>query len=251
MNKQIYSNFAQLCVNELNLFQDKFKKDFDIDSYENWFYNQSTALLTFSTGGKELNFKYLEVGTFSTTTQTWKWSWDNEHTLYSVKQGIHSVKEFGEKVNYCKLTNGYFESNEVEAWEFTAITAKLVNGIGVYRTVSDNLLIFMVLLEYIDPLEANNITDRYVQCGEHDYKRRAFVCRHLNTETKVGFEESFETYENMDLQDDDDLQAWCNECEHVRFREGEWNDISMKFAQIKVVCEDCYFEMKELNLGHK
>ena len=109
----------------------------------------------------------------------------------------------------------------------------------------------MVLLEYVDPIEAINIKDRYVQCGEHDYKRRAFICRHLNKKTKVGFEESFETYENMELFDDDDLQAWCSECEQVRQKEGEWNDKSMEFAQIKVVCEDCYFEMKELNLGHK
>ena len=66
MNKQKYSDFARLCVDELNVLQDKYRKDFDIDAYENWFYNQSTALLTFwTTGGKEVNFKYLEVGKLS------------------------------------------------------------------------------------------------------------------------------------------------------------------------------------------
>ena len=109
----------------------------------------------------------------------------------------------------------------------------------------------MVLLEYVDPIEAKSIKDKYIKCDEHDYKRRAFICRHLNKETIVGFEEAFETYENMQLYDDDDLQAWCNECGQVRAKEGEWNDDSMEFAQIKVVCEDCYFEMKELNLGER
>ena len=157
MSKQTYSDFAKSCVDGLQVLQDTFKKNFDLDSYDNWFYNQSTALLTFSTGDREINFKYLAVGTFSKTSKTWKWSWANEHTLNSVKQDIHIVKEFGEERNYIKLTDGYFASDEVEALEFTAITTKLVDGIGVYRPVSDDLLLFMVLLEYVDPIEAINI----------------------------------------------------------------------------------------------
>jgi hypothetical protein len=51
--------------------------------------------------------------------------------------------------------------------------------------------------------------------------------------------------------DDDDFQAWCDECEAVSQNEGGWNDKSMEFTNIKVVCEKCYFEMKELNLGHR
>ena len=55
----------------------------------------------------------------------------------------------------------------------------------------------------------------------------------------------------MDLLDDDDFQALCDACEIARAREGEWNEKSMAVAQIKIVCELCYFEMKELNLGYR
>jgi hypothetical protein len=55
----------------------------------------------------------------------------------------------------------------------------------------------------------------------------------------------------MELPDDDDFQAWCDECEAVRQTEGEWNEKSMNFAGIKIVCEKCYFEMKEFNLRHR
>ena len=68
---------------------------------------------------------------------------------------------------------------------------------------------------------------------------------------KVGFHEAFETYEGMELLEDDDFQAWCNECEAARQKQGEWNEQSMAFANIKVVCEKCYFEMKEFNLWHR
>ncbi len=252
LNTTDYDNFAEKCVEDLKQLQDKFDKDYNISVYENWFYNQATGLLTFSTGDNEINFSYVDIGSFSEKSNTWKWSWDNEHTLDNVKSKAELIKEFGQNSNFSKLTTGFFESNEVEAWEFAAIAAKLVNGLGVYRPVNDNQLkIFLVVTEFVDNETAKNIKDKYVQCNAHEYKRRAFVCKHLNKKDKVGFEESFETFENMELGDDDDFQAWCNQCELIRQREDGWNDESMRFADIRLVCEECYFEMKEFNLGHR
>jgi len=247
-----YNSFAETCVRELKVLQDKFQDEYDVDWYDKWFYNQSTGLLTFSTGDLELNFKYCSVGTFSVKSNTWKWSWDNDSTHENVKANAKLIKEFGLQSNFPKLTNGYFQSDEFEAWEFTAIAAKLLNGIGVYRPVSDRQLqIFLVITEHIDNQTAIKIKDKYVECGTHEYRRIAFVCKHLNHTDKVGFEEAFETFEDMELSEDDDFQAWCSECEIVRRKEDGWNDKSMAFAEIKVVCEKCYFEMKELNLGHR
>ena len=247
-----YNMFAEKCVKELKELQGKFMAEYDINWYENWFYNQTTGLLTFSTGDQEINFKYFALGSFSEKSKTWKWSWDNEYTLDNVKEKTSVVKEFGQKSNFLKLNNGCFESDEVEAWEFAAIAAHLTSAIGIYRPVSDSQLkIFLVVTEFVDNEEAENIKDRYVKCNEHEYQRRAFVCKHLNHTTKVGFEEAFETFKDMELFEDDDLQAWCDECEFVRQKEGEWNEKSMAFAEIRVICEKCYFEMKALNLGRR
>ncbi|SFO46821.1 hypothetical protein SAMN05428949_5277 [Chitinophaga sp. YR627] len=245
-----YSSFADKCVEELKVLQDNLTNEYDLDWYENWFYNHATGLLTFSTGDKELNFRYFDVGSYSERSKTWKWSWDNTSTPDEIKEKTQLVRSFGERSNFPKLITGQFESNEAESWEFAAIATKLSNGIGVYRPVNDKqLMIFLVITEFVDNETAKNIKDRYVKCSTHEYRRRAFVCRHLNATTKVGFEEAFETVEGMELLEDDDFQAWCNECEAVRLQEGEWNDKSMAFARIKVVCEKCYFEMKALNLN--
>ena len=220
-----YNSFAETCVEELKVLQDKFQNEYDVDWYENWFYNQSTGLLTFSTGDQELNFKYFDVGSFSEKSNTWKWSWDNDSTLENVKENANLIKEFGQKSNLSKLKTGTFQSDEFEAWEFTAIAAKLINGIGVYRPVNDSQLqIFFVITEFVDNETAQKIKDKYVECSTHEYRRIAFVCKHLNHANKVGFEEAFETFEDMELSEDDDFQAWCNECEIVRQKEGEWND---------------------------
>ncbi len=247
-----YDSFALTCVKDLKVLQDKFQNEYDVDWYDNWFYNQSTGLLTFSTGGHELNFKYFNVGSFSEKSNTWKWSWDNDATLDNVKEKANIVKEFGQRSNFLKLITSYFNSDEFEAWQFVAIAAKLTNGIGVYRPVDDRQLkMFLVATEFVDNETAKKIKDKYVDCEAHEYRRIASVCKHLNHKTKVGFEEAIETFEGMELLDNDDFQAWCNECEVVRQNEGGWNDKSMEFANIKVVCEKCYFEMKQLNVGYR
>jgi hypothetical protein len=172
-----YDSFTAKCVDHLKVLQEKFQEKYNVDWYENWFYNQATELLTFSTGDAELNFKYFKVGSFSLKSNTWKWAWDNQHTLDNVKEPTNLIKRFGERSNYSKLTTGCFPSDEFEAWEFCAIAAKLANGIGVYRPVSDEQLqIFLVITELIDNDTAQNVKDKYVQCSVHEYRRRAFVC---------------------------------------------------------------------------
>jgi hypothetical protein len=99
-----YSAFAKKCVDELKLVQDKFREDYDVDWYDNWFYSQDTGLLTFSTGDAELNFRYAEVGTFSLKSNTWMWAWDNEYTQDKIKEASKRIRAFGQSASYPKLT---------------------------------------------------------------------------------------------------------------------------------------------------
>lgn len=246
-----YRTFAEECMEALKPRQDKFLNEYDIGRYERWFYNDATGLLTFSTGNEEINFRYFDLGSFSEKSKTWKWSWDNAHTPDSIKYQAAFIRDFGREMNYPKLVEGCFETDEYDAWEFATIALHLTGGIGIYRPVNDNQLkIFLVVTEFIDNETARKIKDKYVNCAAHKSQRVAFVCKHLIGGAIVGFHEAFDTYEGMELGEDDDFQAWCDDCEATRAAEGEWNDKSMIFADIKLVCEKCYFEIKERNLGH-
>lgn len=249
LNDFKYEEFTDKCVEELQGLQDELTENFNIDWYENWFYNDATNLFTLSTDKKEINFKYVNIGTFSRNTNTWKWSWDKEHTEESTKDILEKVRSYGKQNGFEKLTTGYFAADETEGWEFVAISAKLLEGLGAYRAVSDHLLIFMLLTEHVPNDEAEKIKDAFVDCSEHGYRRRAFVCHHLNKESKTGFVESFESHPGMKLELDDDFQAWCDQCEQERLKTKGWTDESMAFANIKLICEKCYFDIKEFNLG--
>lgn len=87
-----------------------------------------------------------------------------------------------------------------------------------------------------------------ITCHTHGLQRTAFVCQHLDRVTRKGFHESLETQPGMELGEDEDFEAWCDECEQVRLKYNGWDEESEKFANIKVVCEGCYFEMKKVNI---
>ncbi|KQT29579.1 hypothetical protein ASG22_19850 [Chryseobacterium sp. Leaf405] len=106
----------------------------------------------------------------------------------------------------------------------------------------------IIVLNYVSGATASLCTPEFKRKNNAGrYSRAAFVCQHLNLEQYKGFGEAFDTYRGMQLDEDDDFQAWCSECEKVRLQSNGWNDESEEFAKIKLICEDCYFELKSLN----
>ncbi|MBO2008977.1 hypothetical protein [Hymenobacter negativus] len=89
-----------------------------------------------------------------------------------------------------------------------------------------------------------------VECSTHGNRYPAYVCQHLNLKTPVGFYEPFASDPSV-IYSDDELNAWCNACDEVLTRVGEWNEESESFAKIKLVCDVCFFDMKELNTGSR
>ena len=129
----------------------------------------------------------------------------------------------------------------------TSVAFEIIGGIGTYRVISDHLEKYFILTEQITKESVEKIESDLIDCEVHGKLRKAFICQHLNRKTNTGFEEAFETYRGMELDEDDDFQAWCSDCEKERIKTDGWNDESMEFAKIKLVCERCYFEIKEFN----
>jgi hypothetical protein len=86
-------------------------------------------------------------------------------------------------------------------------------------------------------------SDNKVECSIHGSTSATFLCNHLLNGEKLGFNAGF------DPEDPDDLypDAWCNECESILNKEGEWNDVSISFSDIKIVCTSCYCNIRERN----
>lgn len=246
-----YIEFSEKELNKLNQLQTEFKNKYDINSYSNWFYDSESSLLRlYNDEQNEIFFKYIPIGTFSINDKTWMWSWFNESLIEKNKLETNKIKAFGIKNNYEKLAKGTFESDKYDGWDFLAISLSILGGIGTYKVSFDNLEKYMLLTEIVEDknaLEIKKLKQKKVDCGLHGFRRPAFVCQHLDLTTKNDFEEAFESYKEMELEEDDDFQAWCGECEKIRIKNNGWNEVSEEFAKIKLVCEDCYFDLKRFN----
>ncbi|MGE8533922.1 DUF6882 domain-containing protein [Chryseobacterium sp.] len=245
-----YEEYSKTRLDRLVESQKKFKEIYKIDSYENWFYDSELELLRlYNDDNDEVYFKYVPVGSYSLKSKTWMWSWFNSHSIEKNKNELLIVKEFGIEHNYEKLYNGTFPGDEYDGWELSSICFDFLKGVGVYKVNTDDLEKYLLVINVPDEQssEVKMMKQKKVDCDSHGYSRPAFVCQHLNLEVPKGFEEAFDTYKGMELEEDEDLQAWCSECEKIRVESDGWNEESEKFAGITLICENCYFELKEFN----
>ena len=95
-------------------------------------------------------------------------------------------------------------------------------------------------------MDTANVTVRpMVHCEKHGDRRKAYVCEHLLRGMHLGF---FSAEEAGNPHPD----AWCTRCDDVRIAHGgssgEWNDQSESLLKVKLVCGDCYEEIKRVNL---
>lgn len=246
MSNSFFGEYRNKCVDEISSLQDEFKKLYNLDSYEQWFFDEDFGVFRFeSKDGRKLYFKYSLIGSFSAKTSTWKWSWDNEHIKPTERKGIEQIRIFGHENDYNLLTTGLIEADEYTGWEMTSISAKILSAIGVYRFTEDHLTFYIVFTGELTREQYDCWKERAVTCESHGTSRAAFVCQHLSKDTYTGFHEAFES--NPLIEPDDDYQAWCDECEKIRLQEGEWNDVSEGFAKIRLICDQCFFEIKRRN----
>ena len=95
------------------------------------------------------------------------------------------------------------------------------------------------------PVRWAAMDDEKVICSEHGEQQTTFVCHHLVTSLETGERVGFCWSPNPDNPRGD---AWCIGCdEYLDNHGGEWNDTTMAFADIKILCGACYDQVKELN----
>lgn len=86
-------------------------------------------------------------------------------------------------------------------------------------------------------------SDKNVECAAHGATQATYLCKHLLDGKNLGFNSGYDP----DYPDDLWPDAWCNECDKILDEEGEWNDKSEKFADIKLLCCQCYEEARARN----
>lgn len=128
--------------------QDEFRDAFAIDRHERWDWSQGTAQLVFSNHGTPaVVADIVFVGSVSSVSDTWLWSWANPHLETRVRERMTEVRDYGETRDFPHLTTAKWPADEHDGWHMTAIAARVLGARGVYRTPDDTGHTFMVVTD--------------------------------------------------------------------------------------------------------
>ena len=89
--------------------------------------------------------------------------------------------------------------------------------------------------------------DRRTNCAVHGRELPAILCRHLvaskgASQDCIGW---VQAEWNPESREPGDLMAWCAECHEHYELEGDWTDTTEPFAAFRVVCEMCFWEVRD------
>lgn len=133
-------------IEYLQVQQDALQQDYRLGRYERFDWHQGTGLLVFSSGGTPAVVADIQfVGSVSTRTGTWLWSWANESTLEPVRSQVRQVRKYGEEHRLMKLACAYWSAEEEDGWEMAAVSAYLLKARGAYRSPEGHQLGFMIM----------------------------------------------------------------------------------------------------------
>jgi hypothetical protein len=141
--------FKQL-VTEANAYlrqcQDALSTDFELRRWPRYDWDQETRQLVFSEKGQPRVVADIQfVGSISTLSDTWLWSWANDTVDGPLTVSASKVKLYGEEHDIPQLYTKKWHAHEPDGWEMTAIAALLLGAKGAYRSPDDDGATFMIM----------------------------------------------------------------------------------------------------------
>lgn len=128
--------------------QDLLEQDFDLGNLERWDWDQDTAKLIFSHKGIAIvDCDIAFVGSISTISNTWLWSWSNFQLTEAVRNPMLKVREFGDEHDFPRLIVPKWPADEADGWEMTAVAIEVLNAQGAYRTPGETGFTYLAILK--------------------------------------------------------------------------------------------------------
>ena len=136
--------FVQQAVQGLQMQTTAHAETWGLGTADQWAADQETGLLTFTFADGTIAEADMQiVGTYSTNDGTFLWGWDHPSVQSPLDENAKLAKQFGEENNLPKYTQRKVKCTEEEAWEFTAVAARLGEASGAYRGPAGSALVFM------------------------------------------------------------------------------------------------------------
>jgi hypothetical protein len=143
---RVWHAFVKGSHAELQVKQEELRTKFSLSRHKRWDWDQERAEIVFSNDGVPSVVANIDfVGSISTKSNTWLWSWANPHVLDGVRSRLRAVYELGEQKDFPHLVVPKWAAEEADGWDMAAVSARVLDAAGVYRTPTDNGFTFLLL----------------------------------------------------------------------------------------------------------
>lgn len=156
MTDDEFDTFVEQAVEQLQRKQDQLTESNRLGTYPDFWFQQETGTLQFkeSDGTVALEATIIPIGSFSTRSMTWQWSWANQSVIGPLREKAESLKGLFDLTGINIFQTPTFEADEEMAWELAAMSVRYLESLGCYRMPMDHLMVF-VAIETIGPPQAN------------------------------------------------------------------------------------------------
>ncbi|MBS1913881.1 MAG: hypothetical protein JST22_17970 [Bacteroidetes bacterium] len=119
-----------------------------IGTAQRWDANLDTGEITFTLGNDTTAVAPLQiVGTYDAENGTWLWGWDHPSVPSPLRNASELARSWGSDHNLEFYTSPRLKCPEEQAWEFTAVAARLSEANGAFRGTSGATQLFMTFGE--------------------------------------------------------------------------------------------------------
>lgn len=142
-----YEKFLKNVIADFGPRATRLNEEYKLGSYR-WDLDQTTGKLIFSDSGIPKVIADAQiVGSYSTYSNTWMWSWANESIEENMKKDLGKVKKYGEQHNFKELVTAKWRCDEEYAWMMTAVAGYLLKAKGAYRGPIDDGYVYMLIMD--------------------------------------------------------------------------------------------------------
>ena len=148
-----FEDFVGQATAYLVACNEKAQRHFGIGNYPRYEYDLHRGEIWWSEDEvPKVRGKLIVVGTLSTKSDTWLWAWANPHFADIPLGPIDQVRDFGAAEGIAKLSEEKWAAEDVDGWEMTAVSARLLEAQGGYRSPNKLGALFLLFneLAFID-----------------------------------------------------------------------------------------------------
>ncbi|PQD93690.1 hypothetical protein CYL18_18535 [Pradoshia eiseniae] len=142
-----FDQYLDYCYDKLEMKQAELLESYGISRFEEYWYSQEDGILQFKLDGEvKLEFNVIFIGSWSSNSDTWMWSWGNESMTDNARRQSASLKELHQVSGFDIFAKPFFECDEAMAHELTAFAVEHLNAKGMYISPDGKSLLFMAVM---------------------------------------------------------------------------------------------------------